>query len=178
MRLTTFVCFAILFAALVATGMYGQVITASIEGIVLDPAGAAVPNAKVSATETSTGLVVHATTASDGRYSFPSLPPGGPYSITVELRGFNAETRSGITLLVTQTVRLDFTLKIGATSETIQVTGAAPLVESSTASMGQVITSKSIVDLPLNQRNAYSLVFLAPGEIGRASCRERVCLYV
>jgi hypothetical protein len=169
MRLTTFVCFAIVFAALFAAGMYGQVITASIEGIVLDPAGAAVPNVKISATDTSTGLVVHVTTASDGRYSFPSLPPGGPYSITVELLGFNTETRSGITLLVNQTVRLDFTLKVGATSETIQVTGAAPLVESSTASMGQVITSKSIADLPLNQRNAYSLVFLAPGVEGNVS---------
>lgn len=169
MKSATLFYSAILFGALMATTMRGQVITASVEGIVLDPAGAAVPNAKLLASDTSTGFSVRATTASDGRYSFPSLPPGGPYTITVEMQGFNTETRSEITLLVNQILRLDFTLKIGAASDTIQVTGDAPLVESTTASMGQVITSKSIVDLPLNQRNAYSLVFLAPGVEGSVS---------
>jgi hypothetical protein len=66
-------------------------------------------------------------------------------------------------------LRLDFTLKIGSMTETVQVTGAAPLVESTTASMGQVLTAQSIVDLPLNQRNAYSLIFLAPGVQGNVS---------
>jgi len=157
-------------AALAVTSsaiLWSQVITASIEGTVLDPAGAAVPNAKLDAVDTSTGLEVHTTGAADGRYSFPSLPPGGPYTITVQANGFSIERRAGITLLVNQALRLDFSLKIGTASETVQVTGAAPLVESTTASMGQVVTSQNIVDLPLNQRNTYSLVFLAPRRAGR-----------
>jgi hypothetical protein len=154
-----------LFAAL-STAAWGQLITASIEGIVLDPTGAAVPSAKVRAVNTSTGLEVHREAAADGRYSFPSLPPGGPYSVAVEAAGFNTEERSGLTLQVNQALRLDFTLKIGSTTEVLVVTGEAPLVESTSASMGQVVTSQSIVNLPLNQRNAYSLVFLAPGVQG------------
>ena len=155
--------------AALSTAGWGQLITASIEGIVLDPTGATVPNAKARAVDTSTGREVHSVTAADGRYSFPSLPPGGPYTVSVEASGFNTAARSGITLQVNQTLRLDFNLKIGATTETVQVTGAGPLVESTTASMGQVITSKNIVDLPLNQRNIYQLVFLAPGVQGSVS---------
>jgi len=159
----------VLLAALSAATLAGQIITASVEGIVLDPAGATVPGAKLRATDTATGLEARAVTGADGRYSFPSLPPGGPYTITIEAAGFNTEERTGITLLVNQNLRLDFTLKIGSTTETVEVSGAAPLVESTTASMGQVITSDRIVDLPLNQRNAYSLIFLAPGVQGSVS---------
>ncbi len=160
---------AIFIAGLGAIALRAQVISASVEGIVLDPTGAAVPNANVRAVNTSTNLEVRTTTAADGRYTFPSLPPGGPYSITVEAAGFNAEQRTGITLDVNEAARIDFTLKIGATTETVQVSAAAPLIESTTAAMGQVINSQSIVNLPLNQRNAYSLVFLAPGVQGDVS---------
>src|SRR5262249_48565853 len=108
--------------------IHAQVITASVEGVVTDPAGAAVPNAKVRAIDTSTNREVRTTTGADGRYSFPSLPPGGPYSISVEVIGFNTEERKGLTLEVNQAARLDFTLKIGTATETVQVTGEAPLV--------------------------------------------------
>lgn len=168
MRRPRLFCAAALWTAFSAA-LWSQVITASMEGIVLDPAGAAVPGAKLAAVDTSTGLEARTVTAADGRYSFPSLPPGGPYTITIEAPGFATEQRAGITLQVNQDLRLDFTLKIGTASETVQVTGAAPLVESTTASMGQVVTSQSIVDLPLNQRNTYSLVFLAPGVQGDVS---------
>jgi hypothetical protein len=141
-------------------------ITASVEGIVLDPSGAAVPNAKVRALNTSTNLEIRTSSAADGRYSFPSLPPGGPYNIFVESTGFSTEERSGITLEVNQSARIDFNLRVGSAAETVEVKAAAPLIEGSTASMGQVINSQSIADLPLNQRNAYSLVFLAPGVEG------------
>jgi hypothetical protein len=160
---------AVLLAALATTAVYGQVITGSINGTVFDPAGAAVPNAKVRAVNTSTNLEVSATTDSDGRYAFPSLPPGGPYSVTVAAAGFNTEERSGLTLEVSQAARIDFTLKIGSTTETVEVTGAAPLIDPTSAAMGQVVTGESIVDLPLNQRNTYSLVFLAPGVQGDVS---------
>ena len=158
-----------LIATEASTAMWGQIITASVEGIVLDPSGAAIPNAMVGAVNTSTNLEVRTATAADGRYAFPSLPPGGPYTITVEATGFNKEERSAITLEVNQAARIDFKLKIGSTNETVEVTGGAPLIEGSTASMGQVISTQSIVNLPLNQRNAYQLVFLSPGVEGDVS---------
>lgn len=100
MNPATLVRFAILFTGLTATAVRGQVITASLEGSVLDPAGAAVPGAKVHAINTSTNLEVRTVTDADGRYTFPSLPPGGPYSIKVVAAGFNTEDHTGITLEV------------------------------------------------------------------------------
>src|SRR5215471_1454466 len=113
---------ALLFSAVLLIGVdsasvWAQVISASVNGTVLDPAGAAVPNARVRAVNESTNLEVHGTTDSDGRYAFPSLPPGGPYSISVEAAGFNAEERKAVALEVNQAARIDFQLKIGATTE-------------------------------------------------------------
>jgi hypothetical protein len=166
MKSRVLVCFAFLLAGSVA---YGQVISASVNGTVLDPAGAAVPNAKVLAKNTETNLEVTTQTDGDGRYTFPSLPAGGPYSITVSAAGFNTEEHNGIALEVTQAARIDFILKIGAATETVQVTAEAPLVDSTMAALGQVVRSENIVNLPLNQRNTYSLVFLAPGVQGDVS---------
>jgi hypothetical protein len=169
MKSASAVFFAILLSVFVMTSAPSQVITGSVNGIVLDPAGAAVPNAKVRTVNTATNLEVRTATDADGRYTFPSLPPGGSYSITVEASGFKTEQHTGISLEVNQALRIDFNLKIGASTETIQVTATAPLIESNTAAMGSVITAQNIVNLPLNQRNAYSLVFLAPGVQGDVS---------
>ena len=146
--------------------LLAQLVTASLEGTVFDPAGAVVPGAKVRVVNNSTNLEMRAVADSDGRFSFPSLPPGGPYSVTVEAAGFSTEEMAGITLAVNQAVRIDVKLRVGSATETVKVTAEAPLVESTTAAMGQVINTQSIVNLPLNQRNAYSLVFLAPGVTG------------
>ncbi|HWD00557.1 MAG TPA: TonB-dependent receptor, partial [Candidatus Sulfopaludibacter sp.] len=154
---------------LTATAAFGQIVTASLDGTVLDPAGAVVRAAKVKVVNTSTNLEVQGTSNDDGRFSFPSLPPGGPYTVTVEAAGFSTEEQTGLTLEVNQAARLDFHLKIGAASETVRVTAEAPLIEPGTATMGQVINTQAIVNLPLNQRNAYSLVFLAPGVTGSVS---------
>lgn len=169
MRRPTTLWLIVFWMILFVQPLWSQLITASIEGVVIDPAGAAVPNATVRAVNTSTNLEARTTTSSDGRYSFPSLPPGGPYTVTVQGSGFNTEERTGITLEVNQVMRLDFSLSIGATTERVEVSAAAPLIESDTAAMGQVITSQNIVNLPLNQRNPYSLVFLSPGVEGDVS---------
>ncbi len=159
----------IVLVTVTAGAIYGQVITGSVNGTVLDPAGAAVPNAKVRAVNTATNLAVQTTTDTDGRYTIPSLPPGGPYSITISAAGFANEERTGIVLDVNQSARIDFTLKIGSATETVEVKAEAPLTDATTAAMGQDIKSDSIVDLPLNQRNTYSFVFLAPGVQGDVS---------
>jgi hypothetical protein len=154
---------------LAAGAAFGQIVTASLEGTVLDPAGAAVPSAKVRVVNTSTNFEVRVTTGTDGRFSFPSLPPGGPYTVAVEAAGFSTEEQAGITLAVNQAARLEIHLRIGSATETVRVTAEASLIEPGTATMGQVINSQNIVNLPLNQRNAYSLVFLAPGVTGTVS---------
>src|ERR1700676_396266 len=101
--------------------LLGQIVTASLEGTILDPAGAVVPDAKVRVVNTSTNLEARTVTKGDGRFSFPSLLPGGPYTIAVEAAGFNTEERTGIVLQVNQAARIDFNLHIGAASETIKV---------------------------------------------------------
>ncbi len=144
----------------------GQVVTASLEGTVSDPTGAAVPGAAVKVRNRSTNIETSVTTGADGRYYVPSLQPGGPYAITVSAAGFKTVERVGLTLEVNESAKVDIALSLGATSETIQVTGEAPLLEATTGAMGQVVDNRSIVNLPLNQRNAYSLVFLVPGVTG------------
>ncbi|MBV9083119.1 MAG: TonB-dependent receptor [Acidobacteriaceae bacterium] len=160
---------SIIASMILASAGVAQVETASLEGIVQDPSGAVVPGAKVRVVNASTNLENRSVTGSDGRFFLPSLPPGGPYTITVEAPGFKTEQRWGITLQVNQAARVDINLEIGAASETVKVTGEAPLVETTTAAMGQVINNRTILDLPLNQRNAYSLIFLVPGVTGTVS---------
>jgi hypothetical protein len=143
-----------------------QVVTASLEGIVHDSTGAVVPSAKVQVVNTSTNVQTTAGTNSEGRFFFASLQPGGPYTVFIEASGFKREERAGITLEVNQSARIDFQLQLGAATETVVVTAEAPLLESTTAAMRQVVDTRSIVDLPLDQRNVYSLIFLVPGATG------------
>jgi Protocatechuate 3,4-dioxygenase beta subunit len=159
----------LLSAVLLVAPAPGQVITASVNGTVLDPAGAAVPNAKVRAVNDSTNVEVRTVSDSEGRYTFPSLQPGGPYSVSVEAAGFNTEERKGLTLEVSQAARIDFMLRIGAASDKLVVTAEAPLIDANSAALGHDIPSQTIVDLPLNERNPYSFVFLAPGVQGDVS---------
>jgi hypothetical protein len=141
---------------------YGQIVTASLGGIVTDPAGSVVPGAAVTATNTQTGIVTKATSDSAGFYLFPSLSPAN-YTITVEKPGFSATVISGITLQVNQQARVDAKLKVGAVTTTVQVSGAAPMVQTETASIGTVITGQDSVDLPLNLRRFSALAELVPG---------------
>ncbi len=149
--------------------VHGQLVTASLEGIVQDPTGAVVPSAKVQVINTSTDVKINSATNAEGRFFLPSLQPGGPYTVVVEASGFKKEQRTGITLEVNQSARVNIQLQVGAASEVVRVTGDAPLLEATNASMGQVIEGQSIVNLPLNQRNAYALVFVAPGVTGSVS---------
>jgi hypothetical protein len=155
----------VLAALLVCLPLLAQTITASLEGDVKDTTGALVPGAQVEIRNTATGVVTHLQSGPDGRFIAPSLQPG-PYAVMVAATGFKRVDRTGIVLQVNQTARIDIALEVGAVSETIEIKGEAPLLESTTAALGQVIENKSITELPLNQRNPYALVFLAPGVIG------------
>src|SRR5438874_11314657 len=89
----------------------------------------------------------------------------------IEAPGFKRVDRSGVVLQVKQTARIDLILEVGSVTETIEITGAAPLLESSNSALGQVIENRSITNLPLNARNPYALVFLAPGVIGNVAAQ-------
>src|SRR5690606_21469262 len=97
-----------------------------------------------------------------GFFVLPGLQPG-VYRVTVSAEGFRAYSQSDVTLNVEQVARLDVQLEIGSIAETVEVTNAAPLLETSRATMGTVIENKQIMDLPLNGRNPFSLANLTPG---------------
>jgi hypothetical protein len=139
-----------------------QVTSGTILGTVLDNTGAAMPNVSVIITEVGKGTSQSYMTDELGNYNAPFLVPG-VYTVVVERTGFKKEVRSGIELQVDQKARVDFTLQIGAVTETIEVTAAAPLVKSESAELGEVIQERAVRELPLNGRNFAQLVYLTPG---------------
>lgn len=149
--------------ALTATAGWSQVVSATILGTVTDASGAVVPNAKMTVTETQTGVKHTATTNGSGNYDVPNLPPG-EYSVTAEATGFKTETRNNVTLLVNTNTRVDVQLQTGAVTETVEVTGAAPLLQTDSASTGDKLRTQMVQDLPLStNRNFQSLLSLVPG---------------
>ena len=133
-----------------------------ILGNVTDATGAAVPGAAIRILNTGTGAVLPTTTNNEGFYTAPSLPVGG-YSVSVEKTGFKKTVRTGVTLQVDQHAEVNFKLDVGETTESIEVSGEASLVDTSSATVGKVVENRRIQDLPLNGRNALALVMLAPG---------------
>src|SRR5579872_348513 len=139
---------------------HAQISTGTIVGNVEDSSGALIPNCEVVITQTSTAERRQTRTTGSGEFNVPFLQVG-PYSVTVSAAGFKTKTLSGISLQVDQTINLRIQLEVGSASETVEVTGAAPLVDSSTSSLGQVIVNKQILDMPLNGRNPFSLGLLS-----------------
>lgn len=142
-----------------------QRVNASLGGTVRAPNQSVISGATVQITNTGTGQTITTQTNSDGLFEFPSLAPG-QYSMTVDAKGFERLIRNGIVLQVDQSANLNLVLVIGASTQTVEVSGAAPLLQTQNAEVGQVINNKSVVDLPLNQRNPYSLILLVPGVSG------------
>jgi hypothetical protein len=137
--------------------------TAEITGRITDSTGAVISAAAVEITSANTNATWTVTTSTTGYYTQPLLPPGD-YRITVRVPGFKQEVRHA-TLEVQQVARLDFTLQVGAASETIEVTAAAPLLESGNAAIGQVIDTQAVTDMPLNGRNYLDLAKLSIGVV-------------
>lgn len=170
--------FAIGLAVMVATGMlvfsvrsYAQATTASIHGTVTDPNGAVVPNAIVTAVNTSTGISSSQKTDSKGYFVFPDLHIGGPYSVTVECAGFQRFTATGIMLDLSSAKEIDPRLEIGASSQTVQVDANSLEVESADVQLKDVIGAQELEELPTLGRDAVQLQKTAPGTV-EASDRE------
>jgi len=153
-------------AAVTALPSSAQVVTASLRGTVLDPAGAPIANAQVKIANTATNVATEARTDENGRFVFASLEPGGPYTLSITATGFKTDQRTGITLAVSQIADIQVPLQIGSASETVEVQADVPQIETSTGAISGLVENRSIVNLPLNQRNPYALVFLLPGSVG------------
>ena len=141
-----------------------QAVTATINGTVSDPSGAAISGAKITATDTERGTQYTATTNADGRYSIPNLLVG-VYNVKVENAGFQTATQSNITLQLNQVAKLDFSLQVGNVSTTVEVSGAAPVLQTESTQLGQVIDARTNTTLPLATRNYVQLTLLAPGSV-------------
>src|SRR5215471_17677999 len=142
--------------------LYAQVDAGSILGTVTDASGAVISGATVTLTNEGTAARLSTTTGSDGLYKFSPVKIGS-YKLDVALQGFQGMTAKGVVVNVGANVVQDFALKPGSVSQTVEVTAAAPLMESQSAAVGQVVDSRSVNDLPLNGRNFTFLAQIAAG---------------
>ena len=139
-----------------------QLPTATVLGTVRDSSGAVVPGAALSARNTETGQMREVQSGAEGAYRFSSLPVGS-YEIRVEHTGFQTEVRSGLTLSVSQEAVINIELQVGAVENVITVTGEAPLINTTSGSLGGLVDAEKVAELPLNGRNYIDLTLLQPG---------------
>ena len=148
------------------TRLLAQGITGTIAGTVTDPSGAALPGATVTITQASTNTVHTVTSSENGSFTAAELPPGD-YTVQVEHQGFQRFRQTGVHLTIDQTVSLAPVLALGATTETVEVSAAAPVIQTTDSSIGSVIESQAIQNTPLNGRlSLMGLIALAPGVQG------------
>src|SRR6202790_342280 len=157
-------CVACLFApTLSAQTTYG-----SIAGSVTDPSGAAIADAQASLTNIGTAEKRVQNTGPDGLYDFVNLIPG-KYRIDVEKTGFKRTTRPEVIVEVGQSVRIDLAMQVGDVTQTVEVTGETPQLQAETSSLGQVVEERKVNELPLNGRNVFNLISLAPSVVPQGS---------
>jgi hypothetical protein len=136
--------------------------TSQLTGVVSDASGAVIPGAKVTLTDEGTNIAANNVTNGSGIYLFTNVRPG-TYTIRVESSGLTTQERKGLTLAVSQSATLDFTLKPQAAAEVVTVTEQAPLLDTGNASLGTDVTNEYVRDIPLANRSMFGLVFLAGG---------------
>ena len=165
-RSIAFCCSLLLFVAVTGAFHHGwsQEVTASITGTIADPSGAAVPGASVTATSQERGLSYTASTNETGLYRITQLPVG-TYSLKVQKSGFALTSYPPFVLTLNQVARIDVAMKVGQASETVEVTGAAPVLETDTTQVDTVMNAATNDNLPLASRNYVQLTLLAPGAV-------------
>src|SRR5260370_33522683 len=147
---------------LLATGVAGEESRGQIIGRVSDPSGAVIPDATVRAVDAGTNVATNATTSGTGDFTLPFLV-AGDYEVSVEAQGFKKFQRKGIAVRIQDSVSLNVTMQIGSNTESVEVTTELPVLEASTASMGQGVDQRRIQDLPVIYNNALMLAQLGPG---------------
>ncbi len=170
--LSVVVCILILMFLAVGASV-AQETRGSITGKVTDPQAALIPGANVTVTNTETNLTSRSTTNETGYFEVNLLLPG-EYSVTVEAPGFKKTVRTGLALMVAGRLAVDIQLEVGQVAETVEVTAAAALLETTTASGGRVIDNRQIMQLPFSDLNPFVLAGLAPGMqwVGRPDYRR------
>ncbi len=142
-----------------------QAINGSIRGRVTDPAGAAIPKAGVSVTNTANGYAREVESTDDGYFVIPNLPIG-LYTVTFKKEGFETQRHSGVALDAGTEAVIDTQLKVGSVSTTVEVSGGAPVLEPSRINTGRTISFEEVDNLPLSSRNPYNFVIFQPGLSG------------
>jgi Carboxypeptidase regulatory-like domain len=152
--------------ALLAVAMPASAQTSygSIVGTVKDASGGTIPEAAVSLTNIGTSEHRSASTDSNGNYQFVNLVPGN-YKLEIEKSGFKHFTRDTIRVETQNVVRIDTSMEVGAVDQQVEVTAQTPLLQTENATEGQVVEGRIVTDMPLNGRNVFALIALAPGVI-------------
>src|SRR5262245_32080981 len=154
----------LLSAALVAANLAAQSSTgtATMVGAVTDSSGAIVVGAKITVTNAGAGFVFTSVSTAEGTWYIPNLNPG-TYQLRIEAAGFKTYVQNGITLRTAEQPRLDVSLEVGNITESVQVTGTAPLLETETSTSGQVLEGQTIVKMPVLQKAFYRIYLYMPG---------------
>src|SRR4051812_34371854 len=156
------ICRAALLAVALLSAVSAQTFQAQITGVVRDPSGAVIPNAKVVATNIATRVAYSAESNGQGIYRLLALPPA-QYKVTTSLPGFKTSEQGPVTLQVNDVVELEVNLQVGDAAEAVQVSSAAEVLQTATATVGQVVNTRAIENLPLNVRDPLALVGLTAG---------------
>lgn len=143
---------------------YAQGGPGTIGGIITDQTGAAIQGATVKIVNSLTHLTRNVTTGSDGVFVVPFLPVGN-YSVSASKQGFTSETNSGLTLTADQRIELKIGLVVGNTAETVQVSAEAAMIQTTDATISQIIDNRTVTELPLNGRDPGELVYQVPGAV-------------
>ena len=154
------VCLLSLF--ILVPGLRSQSVRGTILGTVTDSSGAVVGRATITARQTATGLTRTEVTSESGEYSIQQLPVG-TYVVTAEQPGFKKTERTGIELRVDDRLRIDLTLDVGQVTDTVAVEATAPIINTDSSTVGNVVDNKKVTELPLNGRNFLQLNLLVPG---------------
>jgi len=162
---------------LLATSFAGAQSTGGrIRGTVIDSSGAAIAAAKVTIINEATHATRDAEAGANGEYIFLEVPVG-TYEVDAQSTGFKKYVRKGIVLNLNEVVNLDITLQVGSAVDTIEVTGAAPLVDTTSTQLGAVVNERAVSQLPLANRNTYQLLQLQPGvqsQVGWTPCMAAI----
>ena len=165
--------FAVMIILGLAVAIQAQTTNATVTGRVTDPSGAVIPGASLTLINTATGIKYPGRTNGAGIYTVTDLLPG-TYRMQAEAHGFKTVIKPGIVLHVQQVAEINFQLAVGSVSELVTVRGGAPLVQLATSSVGAVVNSTTVRELPLNGRDWTQLATLQPGVVAMGSVQATV----
>jgi hypothetical protein len=148
-----------------------QTVNGAFHGTVTDPSGAVIPGVKITVVNQATNTSRTTTTNAAGFYTITQLPPA-VYSFAVTKAGFSTLRQVGVELLVKEDLEANFTMKVGLVSQHVQVTATPPALKTTSATIGQVVGSREMADLPLNGRQFTQLILLTPGSVPKENGQQ------